>query len=76
MYFKISQNSQEKHLWLSLFINKVAGLKPVALLKKDPSTVVFTCEYYEIIQNTYFEEHMRAAVSDVSKGGTITKNSE
>ena len=39
----------------SLF-NKVAG--PATLLKRD-SKQVFTCKICEIVQNTYFEEHLR-----------------
>ena len=31
----------EKHLWQSLFFNKVAGLSPATLLKKDSCTGVF-----------------------------------
>ena len=27
-------------------------------------TLVFSCEYYEIFKNTYFEEHWEMAASD------------
>ena len=40
---------------LEFLIDKVAGL-----LKKTP-TQVFSCEYYEIFKNTYFEEHLGTA---------------
>ena len=40
----------------SLF-NKVADLKA------PPQ--VFSCEYCEIFKNTYFEEHLRTAASDI-----------
>ena len=33
-----------KHLWLGLFLNKVAGLRPATLLKKETPTQVFCCE--------------------------------
>ena len=41
-----------KHLCQSLFFNKVAGLRPAALLKKTLAQV-FSCEFCEISQNTF-----------------------
>ena len=41
-----------KHLRQSLFFNKVAGLKSKALAQ------VFSCEFYEISQNTFLTEHL------------------
>ena len=38
LFLKISQNSQENTVCLSLFVNKVAGLRPATLLKKDSGT--------------------------------------
>ena len=29
---------------------------------------MFSCEYWEISKNTYFEEHLRTAASEVSLG--------
>ena len=49
------------YVYESLF-NKVASLGPATLLKKTP-TYVFSCKYYEIFKNTYFEEHLRTAAS-------------
>ena len=42
---------------LKPLFNKVAGLKTVT------PTKVFSCEYYEILKNIYFEEHLSAAGS-------------
>ena len=33
-----------KHLCQSLFLNKVAGLRPASLLKKETLAQVFSCE--------------------------------
>ena len=45
----------------SLF-NKVAGLRPTALLKRN-SDMVFSCEICEIFKNIYFEEYMPKTAS-------------
>ena len=50
-----------KHLWKSLFFNKVAGLRPLlllTLLKRD-SGQVFSCEFRETSKNTFFTEQLR-----------------
>ena len=47
----------------SLF-NKVAGLRPVTLLKESP-TQVFSCEHCKMFKNSYFEEHIRTAASNL-----------
>ena len=52
-----------KHLCLSLFINKVAGLKPATLFKKETLARVFSCEFSEIFKNTFLTEHLRAPPS-------------
>ena len=33
------------------------------LYLKDTPTKVFSCKYFEIFNNTYFEKHLRAAAS-------------
>ena len=43
-----------KHLSQSLFINKVAGLRPATLLKKEALRQVFSYEFCEISKNTFF----------------------
>ena len=41
IYRKTPATFTGKHLWQSLFFNKVAGLMPATLLKKDFGTGVF-----------------------------------
>ena len=41
----------------SLFY-KVAGLRPANLLKKETLVQVFSCEFCEIFQNTFFTGHL------------------
>ena len=43
-----------KHLCQSLFFNKVAGMRPATLLKKETLAQVFSCEFCEISKNTLF----------------------
>ena len=47
-----------KKLCQSPFFNKVAGLRPVTLLKKR-LWQMFSCEFREIFRNTFFIEHLR-----------------
>ena len=47
-----------KHLYQSLFFNKVADLRPVTLLKKKALAQVFSCKFCEILKNTFFTEHL------------------
>ena len=47
-----------KHLCRSLFLNKVAGLRSVTLLKKETPIQVFSYEFFEIFKNTCFIEHL------------------
>ena len=54
-----------KHLWQSLFFNKVAHLRPATLLKKRLAQV-FSCEFYEISKNTFFYRTLPVAVSEDS----------
>ena len=42
---------------------KSQALRFETLLKVIP-TQVFSCEYYEISKNNYFEEHLRMATSN------------
>ena len=48
--------STGKHLCQSLFFNKVAGLRPSTLLKKEALAQVFSCEFCQIFKNTFFTE--------------------
>ena len=52
---------KQKHLWRSLF-NKVSGVKPTTLLKKETLAQMFSCEFCEISKNT-FTEHLWATAS-------------
>ena len=61
LFFKISQYSQEKPLLESIF-KKVAGLQTCNFTKKRLQHK-FSCEYCEIIENTYFEKRLRIAAS-------------
>ena len=54
VFFTISQTSQENTRARVSFFNKVAGLKPAALLKKETLAQVFFCEYCEIFIRTPF----------------------
>ena len=45
----------------SLFCNKVAGLRPATLLKKDTLAQVISCILCEIFKNTFFTEHPATA---------------
>ena len=41
------------HLWQSLFFNKVAGLRPATLLKKETLVQVVFWEFCEISKDTF-----------------------
>ena len=56
-------NIHRKTPVLESLFNKVAGLKACNYIKETP-TQVFSCEYYKIFKNTYFEKHLRAAAPD------------
>ena len=49
-----------KHLFQSLFFNKVADLWPEVcnFIKKETLAQVFSCEFCEISKNTFFTEHL------------------
>ena len=44
-----------KHLCQSLFFNKVAGLRPATLLKKETLAQVFSCEFCEISRTPFLQ---------------------
>ena len=46
------------HLCQSLFFNKVAGLKPVTLLKKRPWHRHFALNFAKFFKNTFFTEYL------------------
>ena len=51
-----------KHLYPSLFFKKVGGLRPTTLLKKTLAQV-FSCEFCEIFNNTFFTRHLWTTAS-------------
>ena len=57
------RNFLGKHLCQSLFLNKVAALRPATLLKKKTLTQVFSCEFCEISKNTFFHRTPLVAAS-------------
>ena len=54
-----------RHLCQGLFFNKVAGLSLQLYLKKDPGASVFSCEFLEILKNTFLTEQFRMAASTI-----------
>ena len=56
-----------KHLCHSLIFNKVAGLRPATLLKKETLAQAFSCEFCEISKNTFFDRTPLVVFSVESK---------
>ena len=54
----------EKHLCWNLLFNKNAGLQNPSFLKRDSNISVF-CEHWEIFKNTYFQEYLGTAASEI-----------
>ena len=48
------------------FFNKVVGLKPATLFKKETLAQVFSCEFCEISKNTFFYRAPPVAASESS----------
>ena len=64
VFLEISQNSQENTCPRCLFFDKVAGLRPTTLLKKEALAQVFYFEFCEIIKNNFFTEHLLTTTSE------------
>ena len=62
-----------KHLCQSLYFNKVAGLRPEAcnFIKIETLAQVFSCEFCEISNNTFFTEHVWATASVLYRLSTL-----
>ena len=45
-----------------------SGWKACNFIKKRLQHRTFSCEYWEISKNTYFEEHLRTAAPEVTLG--------
>ena len=58
-------NFTGKHLYQSLFFNKVAGLN-LQIIKKETVTQVFSYEYCESFDKNLFTEHLRVTASILS----------
>ena len=54
---KYFANFTRKQLCRSLFLTKLQTFRPAMLLKKTP-TRVLSCEIWEILKSSYFEEHL------------------
>ena len=55
---KNSAKFTRKHLCQSLFFERPETCN---FIEKESLTQVFSCEFWEIFKNTYFEEHLRTA---------------
>ena len=64
-----------KHLYQSLFFNKVAGLRPQAcnFIKKEAPAQVFFCEFCEISWNTFCYRTPPVAASEFL-GKKVSRN--
>ena len=60
-----------KDLYQSLFFNKVAGLRPATLLKKETLAQVFSYEFCNISKNAFFTEHIWTTASNRKKSLTL-----
>ena len=66
VFLEISQNSQEKYLCQSLFLNKVAGLRPAALLKKSFWHRCFPVNFAKFLRTPFFTEHLQWLLLNLS----------
>ena len=53
----------EKHLCQSLFFNKVAGLRPVTLLKNGPWHRCFPVNFAKFLRTPFFIKQLRTTAS-------------
>ena len=69
LFIKISQNPHENNC-TRVFFNKVAGIRTATLLKHR-LWQVFSCEFFEILKNTSFTEHLQMNASEIWKVPTF-----
>ena len=64
-----------KHLCQSFFFNKVTGLSPesCSFIKKETLTKVFSCEFCETSQNTFFTEPLWTTASAATTRHGVTR---
>ena len=55
----------------SLFLIKISVRSPASLLKRDSSTLVFSCEFCQIFKGAYFAKHLQATVSEFWFGAIV-----
>ena len=65
-----------KKVCQSLFFNKVAGLRPAALLKKETLAQVFSCEFCDIFKNTFFHRRPLVAASTLGRNEKAKQNTQ
>ena len=53
---------------LGLFLIKLQAFRPtdLQLYWKETQTHVYSCEYFKIFKNNYFEEHLQTAASELN----------
>ena len=59
MFLKTSQNSWEKHLYRSLFFNKVAGIRPLTLLKERLWQRCFLVNFAKCLRTLFLQNTSR-----------------
>ena len=69
--FKSFTKFIEKHLCQSLFLKKVAGLRPTTQFKKETLTQVFSCEFCEILKKNFFTEQFWSTASVCQKSNIL-----
>ena len=60
-----------KHLCHSLLFNKVSGLA-CDFIKKETLAQVFSCEFWEISKNTFFQRTHMVAASAINLSSSLT----
>ena len=60
MKLKISRNSQKNTCVGGSFLTKFQACN---FIKKETSTQMFSCEFFEMFRNTFFTEHLRMSAS-------------
>ena len=62
MFFEILAKFTGTRLCQSFF-NKVPGLRPATLIKKEALALVFSCKFCEISKNNFSTEHLQTTAS-------------
>ena len=61
----LSEAATRGVLWKKVLIeiSQNSGLRPATFFKKETRTQVFSCEFCESSENTFFTEHLRVTAS-------------